>query len=200
MSLDLNAKAQSRQNAERRRGRCTTPSMIMKPISDCRLYAFVDSAYLHGRNPVEVTRMLCDGGADLIQYRAKGQAQNQVRAIAESLLDVTQSAGVGLVINDHPKIALQIGAPYCHLGQEDFFDAGYRTASQVTGCPKEMKLGLSTHAPDQALKALRAEPDYIAIGPVYATQTKVSARPVTLDYVRWAAANVSIPWFAIGGI
>jgi thiamine-phosphate pyrophosphorylase len=174
--------------------------MIMKPLSDCLLYAFVDSAYLHDRNPEEVTKMLCDGGADLIQYRAKGHAPDQVRAVAETILEVTQSAGVGLVINDHPKIALQIGAPCCHLGQEDFFDAGYRTAAQVTGCPKEMKLGLSTHAPDQARRALRAEPDYIAIGPVYATGTKPSAVPVTLDYVHWAAANVSIPWFAIGGI
>jgi thiamine-phosphate pyrophosphorylase len=44
------------------------------------------------------------------------------------------------------------------------------------------------------------EPDYIAIGPVYATGTKPTARPVTLEYVRWAAAHVMIPWFAIGGI
>jgi thiamine monophosphate synthase len=52
----------------------------------------------------------------------------------------------------------------------------------------------------QALRAIRAEPDYLAIGPVYATRTKPTALPVTLDYVRWAAANVSLPWFAIGGI
>jgi thiamine-phosphate pyrophosphorylase len=42
--------------------------------------------------------------------------------------------------------------------------------------------------------------DYIAIGPVFATGTKPGRAPVTLDYVRWAAANISIPWFAIGGI
>ena len=42
--------------------------------------------------------------------------------------------------------------------------------------------------------------DYLAIGPVYATGTKPTAKPVTLEYVRWAAANVGIPWFAIGGI
>ena len=172
----------------------------MKPLRDCRLYAFVDTAYLHGREPVEVARMLCDGGADLIQYRAKGESPDRIRAVAELLLPVTESAGVGLVINDHPKIALQIGAPVCHLGQEDFFDAGYRMADQVTGCPRAMKLGLSTHAPEQARRALRAEPDYVAIGPVYPTATKPSAPPVTLNYVRWAAQNVSRPWFAIGGI
>ena len=61
-------------------------------------------------------------------------------------------------------------------------------------------LGLSTHAPAQALRALAARPAYIAIGPVYPTATKPGVAPVTLDYVRWAAANLQIPWFAIGGI
>jgi thiamine-phosphate pyrophosphorylase len=59
---------------------------------------------------------------------------------------------------------------------------------------------LSSHAPEQAQRAVAAGADYIAIGPVYATGTKPAARPVTLEYVRWAADNVKIPWFAIGGI
>ncbi len=174
--------------------------MPLKPLADCRLYTFVDTAYLHGRSPVEIAQQLCTGGSDLIQLRAKNSHPEEVRRLAEAILPVTQAAGVGLVINDHPQIALQVGVPYCHLGQEDFFEAGYRQAVQVTGCPKEMRLGLSTHAPEQAERALRAGPDYIAIGPVYATGTKPTAKPVTLEYVRWAAANVKIPWFAIGGI
>ena len=68
-----------------------------------------------------------------------------------------------------------------------------------TKTPK-LQIGLCTHAPEQAKRALAAGPDYVAIGPVYATGTKPTARPVTLEYVRWAAANVPIPWFAIGGI
>jgi thiamine-phosphate pyrophosphorylase len=59
---------------------------------------------------------------------------------------------------------------------------------------------LSTHAPEEAQRALAAGADYLAIGPVYPTGTKPDARPVTLEYVRWAAANVAVPWFAIGGI
>lgn len=174
--------------------------MPLKPLADCRLYTFVDTAYLHGRAVTDLAQQLCDGGSDLIQLRAKDVPPDQVRKLAEAVVAVTNKAGVGLVINDYPKIALQAGAPYCHLGQEDFFDAGYKLANQVTGCPREMRLGLSTHAPEQAQRALRAEPDYIAIGPVYPTGTKPTAKPVTLDYVRWAATNVKIPWFAIGGI
>jgi thiamine-phosphate pyrophosphorylase len=63
-----------------------------------------------------------------------------------------------------------------------------------------LQFGLSTHDPAQAQRALAAGADYLGIGPVYATGTKPGARPVTLEYVRWAAAHVPIPWFAIGGI
>ena len=172
----------------------------MKSLSQCRLYTFVDTAYLNGRHPAELTKLLCDGGSDLIQWRAKDESPDEVRRIAEMILPITEAMGVRLVINDHPKVALQIGAPVCHLGQEDFFDGGYTVCDQVRGCPKEMLLGLSTHAPEQAERAIRTAPDYIAIGPIFATPTKPGREPVTLEYVRWARKNVGIPWFAIGGI
>jgi thiamine-phosphate pyrophosphorylase len=120
--------------------------------------------------------------------------------MAELLLPVTQKAGVGLVINDHLDVALGIGADLCHLGQEDFSRTGFSSVPKLRPPGSNLQIGLSTHSPDQARRALGAEADYIAIGPVYATATKPGARPVTLDYVRWAAANVGIPWFAIGGV
>ena len=172
----------------------------MKPLRDCRLYAFVDTAYLHGRDPAELARQLCAGGADLVQLRAKGASAEEVQRLAEALLPVAEKAGVGLVINDHLDVAMAVGAPLLHLGQEDFFDAGHTHASHLAPPTAHFKIGLSTHTPDQARRAMRAEPDYIAIGPVFATPTKPGRPPVTLDYVRWAAANVDIPWFAIGGI
>jgi len=168
----------------------------MKPLSDCRLYTFVDTAYLHGREPEQVARELCEGGSDLIQLRAKHSSKDEIRAMAERIQPITRTAGVGLVINDHPSIARDVGAELCHLGQEDFFDGGV----QISTLPSQVGIGLSTHSPEQAQRALRAGPHYIAIGPVYATPTKPGARPVTLEYVRWAAANITIPWFAIGGI
>jgi thiamine-phosphate pyrophosphorylase len=172
----------------------------MKPLSACRLYAFVDTAYLHGRAPEWVAQQLCDGGADLIQLRAKKSSPVEIWRMAEKILPVTRAANVGLVINDQLEIARGVGAEFCHLGQEDFFDAGYKHVSEVGGEKGEVRIGLSTHAPAQAQRAIAAGADYIAIGPVYATGTKPTAKPVTLDYVRWAAANMSVPWFAIGGI
>jgi thiamine-phosphate pyrophosphorylase len=183
----------------------------MKPLADCRLYTFIDTAYFHGRAPEVFAQQLCDGGADLIQLRAKKSTPDEIRRMAEAILPVTRRANVGLVINDHLDIARETGAEFCHLGQEDFFDAGHTHTSELRtpilrpeateGRPNsELRIGLSTHSPEQAKRALAAGPDYIAIGPVYSTGTKPTAKPVTLEYVRWAAANVNIPWFAIGGI
>jgi thiamine-phosphate pyrophosphorylase len=113
---------------------------------------------------------------------------------------VTKRANVGFVINDHLQLARELGVEFCHLGQEDFFDAGYKQVSELQLAHWPMRIGLSTHEPAQAQRALAAGADYIAIGPIYATGTKPTAKPVTLDYARWAAANVTVPWFAIGGI
>jgi thiamine-phosphate pyrophosphorylase len=175
----------------------------MKPLADCKLYTFVDTAYLRGRAPEVVAQQLCDGGSDLIQLRAKQSSLEEIRRMAEKILPITRAAGVHLAINDHLEIARSVGAEFCHLGQEDFFDAGHTHLSEIRNPKSEVRIGLSTHAPEQAKRALAAGADYLAFGPVYATGTKPTTKPVTLEYVRWAAASqngVTVPWFAIGGI
>ena len=172
----------------------------MKPLTDCKLYTFVDTVYLHGRAPEVVAQQLCDGGSDLIQLRAKKSSPDEIRAMAEKILPITRRANVGLVINDYLDIAKAVDAEFCHLGQEDFFNAGHTNVSEVQNPRSEIRIGLSTHAPAQAKQAFAAGADYVAIGPVYATGTKPTAKPVTLEYVRWAVANATVPWFAIGGI
>lgn len=174
---------------------------MLPPLGDCRLYTFVDTAYLGDRSPVEVTQQLCDGGADLIQLRAKDWSAAEVEATTAKILPITTRAGVWLVVNDHLSIAQQCGAPLCHLGQEDFFDKGYRHVNDLIEPGGETGIGMSTHAPAQAERSIKAGASYIAIGPVYATGTKPTTPPVQLDYVRWAKAHADhVPWFAIGGI
>jgi thiamine-phosphate pyrophosphorylase len=172
----------------------------MKPLPECQLYGFVDMAYLLGRKPEMVVQQLCDGGADLIQLRAKTSTPEEIRRLAETVLPITRKAEVGLVVNDHPAIAQESGAELCHLGQEDFFDAGHTNVSSIRPPGSTLQIGLSTHAPEQARRAIAAAADYVAIGPVFPTATKPGAKAVTLGYVRWAASNVAIPWFVIGGI
>jgi thiamine-phosphate pyrophosphorylase len=179
----------------------------VKSLSECWLYAFVDTICLRGRAPQTVAQQLCDGGADLIQLRAKQSPIDEVRRMAETILPVTRRAGVPLVINDHLSVAQELGTEFCHLGQEDFFDAGYTQISQLLApttlhAPRNRRvgIGLSTHGEEQAKRALSAGPDYIAVGPLYSTATKPGAKPIAPDYLRWAAENVKVPWFAIGGI
>ena len=172
----------------------------MKPLSQCRLYTFIDTASLRGRDPACIARQLCQGGSDLVQLRAKNLPPGEIRPLAAALGPILRRAGVGLVINDHYDLARETGADFCHLGQEDFFDAGFTRVTELMTQPSAPAIGLSTHAPQQAMRALAASPAYVAVGPVYATGTKPGANPVTLDYVRWAAAHLTIPWFAIGGI
>ena len=173
----------------------------MKPLDQCRLYTFVDTAFLRGRAAAAVAEELCQGGSDLIQLRAKDCPPEQVRQLAGEIQPVLRRAGVGLVINDHWDIAREMGADFCHLGQEDFFGAGLTRVSQLP-TPHVAASGRLEHACDPNRPRARWPPGRptSAIGPVYATGTKPGARPVTLEYVRWAAANVRIPWFAIGGI
>lgn len=179
----------------------------MKPLSDCRLYTFVDTAYLRGRPARDIAQQLCDGGSDLIQLRAKDSSLDDVRRLAEAILPVTRRAGIPLVINDHFALARDLGAEFCHLGQEDFFNAGCTHVAQLSASADRQPpvgarvgIGLSTHSQAQAERALAAEPDYIGVGPVYSTATKPEAAPIARDYLRWVTSHVQVPWFAIGGI
>jgi thiamine-phosphate pyrophosphorylase len=166
-------------------------------LERCRLYTFIDTSYLRGRDPGELARQLCDGGSDLIQLRAKDKSIEEITQLGLQLRPILSRYGVGMVVNDHWEVAKEVGADFCHLGQEDFFDRKLDESPITSQLPP---IGLSTHAPDQAARAIKAGPAYIAIGPVYPTPTKPGVKPVTVEYVRWAAQNVRLPWFAIGGI
>lgn len=150
---------------------------------------------------MEIAQSLCDGGADLVQFRSKDWTPDQIRPVARKLKFVTERSGVHLVINDYPAIARDVGASFCHLGQEDLFATGHeQVASLGLSGPPPPLAGLSSHSPSDALRAVSAGAAYVAVGPVFPTPTKPGRPGVTLDYVRWAAAHLILPWFAIGGI
>src|SRR5262245_54431750 len=138
----------------------------MKPLSECRLYTFVDTMYLRGRPAVEIARQLCDGGSDIIQLRAKSSGFEDVQRMAEAIARISESAGVHFVVNDHVDVARGLPHPFCHLGQEDFFDGGRSHVSQLYVATSKggsfsslsldsrpLQIGLSTHSPAQAERA-----------------------------------------------
>ncbi len=172
----------------------------MKTWAECRLYAFVDAAYLDGRAPGELARALCGGGADVVQARAKGWGRDRTHRLVDEVLPVVTRFGARFVLNDDWSLGCELGVSCVHLGQEDFFGAGRVHRDGLPGSTGGPELGLSSHAPEQFRRAESAGAAYVAAGPVFATPTKPGRPAVTLDYVRWASANARMPWFAIGGI
>jgi thiamine-phosphate pyrophosphorylase len=135
------------------------------------------------------------GGLTLVQYRDK-TAEDPIRLrLAEKLCHLCHRYNALFLVNDRVDIALAVDADGVHLGQQDIPIA---LARQILG-PSRI-IGRSTTNPDEMQRALDEGADYIGVGPVYETPTKAGKAAAGLDYVRYAAANSPVPWFAIGGI
>jgi thiamine-phosphate pyrophosphorylase len=129
------------------------------------------------------------GGVDIVQIREKRMLDGELLPRLREAREVTRRLGIPLVVNDRPDLALLCDADYVHVGQDDLpVEAARRVGVAV---------GQSTHSSEEIDRTIA---DYIGVGPVYATPTKAGRPAVGLELVRYAAANVRIPWFAIGGI
>jgi thiamine-phosphate pyrophosphorylase len=141
-------------------------------------------------------------GAEIIQYRDKlsdaGTALVQARALRElcSRTGVSAPQGLKLIMNDRADLCLAAEFDGVHVGQDDLSP---ESARKIIG--PERWLGVSTHNPQQVREAEKTSADYIAIGPVFATASKVNPDPVIgLEGVRQARALTRKPLVAIGGI
>lgn len=154
-----------------------------------RLYPIVDTARWVER--------IAAAGARIIQLRNKTLAGDALRAEIRTALAAARQHGAALVVNDFWQIAIEEGAPWLHLGQEDL-DTADLAAIRKAG----IKLGLSTHDEPELDRALGAAPDYIALGPIYPTTLK-SMRFAPQGLARigaWKQRIGAIPLIAIGGI
>ena len=136
-------------------------------------------------------------GVRTIQLRLKDASSERVRhEIAESL-KVCAQHGCQLIVNDYWREAIDLGADYLHLGQEDLAAADL-AAIRARG----IRLGISTHSPEELEIALAARPDYVALGPIYETRLKAMQwAPQGLGRItEWKARIGNLPLVAIGGI
>lgn len=143
-------------------------------------------------------RALLEGGAQVVQLRAKDQNRDETRILLCQILPLFARTEVPLIVNDDLELALEFPEIGLHIGQDDIPVEQARAA-----LGKGRLLGLSTHSPEQAAAAIaRADLlDYFAVGPVFATQTKPDYIPVGLELVRHVASlNPPLPWVCIGGI
>jgi thiamine-phosphate pyrophosphorylase len=167
----------------------------MKPIKNARLYVILDTGYVPKEHLLDMARLVIKGGADILQLRAKAESDEEILRIAPPIRDLAGASGIPLIINDRPAIAGQLDAAGVHVGQDDMSVADARQTMRIKGT-----VGKSTHSEQQIAQTLAEKPDYIAVGPVFATPTKPDYSPVGLGLVRYAAEHVKIPFFCIGGI
>ena len=169
-----------------------------------RLYPIIDfSCFAAKPDPISCVISfageLITAGATIIQYRDKISPPQKVLSVGRELRRVTRDRAT-LIINDYPDVSLACDADGVHLGQDDLSPAAARRI--FASARKDGRwIGFSTHNPDQAKEADTMPIDYLAVGPVFTTSSKVNPDPVIgLDGVRNIKQSTAKPLVAIGGI
>ena len=165
-------------------------------LSDKKLYLVTNSDEFDSDDKfLDAIASALEGGVDILQLREKTMPANKILELGRKIKQLCLQYDVTFIVNDRIDIALILEADGVHLGQDDL---DVKCAREILGA--NTIIGVSTHAPEQALKAVLDGADYIGVGPVFATPTKQGRVPVGLEYVKWASENIEIPAFAIGGI
>jgi len=171
-------------------------------LEDFRIYSILDTAYVSREWWIETYRKLIQGGADLVQIRAKNESHRERVELLEALLPDYVNGGRPLIVNDdleaaalYPGMGLGI-----HLGQDDLDPVMVRERLGAG-----VLVGLSTHTREQAKEAMELARkkiiDYFAVGPLFKTPTKPDYRPVGLELAKEVMEmNPPVPFFTIGGI
>jgi thiamine-phosphate pyrophosphorylase len=152
-------------------------------------------------NIIAVVESALQGGVDIVQFRQKDGDDQPRFVIAQALCQLCHRYGALFIVNDRVDIAIAVGADGIHVGQTDLPVSVVRQILNANGNGADQYIiGQSTTNPEELTIALQNQVDYIGVGPVYATPTKPNKPASGHDYVQYAAKNVEIPWFAIGGI
>ncbi len=166
------------------------------------LYAILDAdaASAAGWTVPALARAVLDGGARLLQVRAKTAGSAALLELCRTVVALARPLGALVIADDRADVAMLAGADGVHVGQDDLPVAAVRAAF-----PRLTIIGLSTHTSAQIHAAEAAQPDYVAVGPVFGTKTKATGYDaVGLDLVREAvrvhSGGAARPVVAIGGI
>jgi thiamine-phosphate pyrophosphorylase len=163
----------------------------LERLRSARLYLVCDD------HPDEFLEAVLGAGVDIVQLRMKDPeaGDDAIVAAGRRFARAAAAHGALFILNDRPDLVDAAGADGVHVGQDDMPAAQAR--SLVGG---DRLVGLSTHSPVQVDGAGTVSVDYIGVGPVNETPTKPGRPAVGLELVRYAAANATVPFFAIGGI
>lgn len=159
------------------------------------LYAVTDRAWLGNDSLPEQVEKAIKGGASFVQLREKDLGLDEFIKLAAEVKTITDKYNIPYVINDNVDVALAVNADGVHLGQGD---EKIKAAGQKLGHGKI--IGLSAHTVEEAIQAEENGADYIGVGAVFNTTTKLDANTVSFETLRRICQSVNIPVVAIGGI
>lgn len=169
----------------------------MKCFKEFPIYGITAEAMSNGRDNMTVVKAMLEAGIKFIQYREKEKTGLARYEECLKLKKLVHEYNAAFIIDDFVDLAIAVDADGVHIGQDDLPVPAVR---KLLGPDKI--IGLSTHSPEQLEKANEIADliDYIGCGPVYATNTKKTAVPVGLEYVKYATEHAKMPFVAIGGI
>jgi thiamine-phosphate pyrophosphorylase len=168
----------------------------MRPELKLGLYLVTDERLSRGRLTAEIVRAAIRGGIDVVQLRGKDLPAREQLAIGRELRAITREAGVLFIVNDRVDLALALDADGVHVGQDDL---PAEVARQLVG--PDRIVGVSAATIPEALAARDAGADYLGVGAIYGTATKLDAGAATgPGLLRTIAGAVDLPLVAIGGI
>ncbi len=168
----------------------------LKEFKKENIYCITAEKFSNGRNNIEVVKQMLSAGIKIIQYREKYKSFKEKLNECLVIRKLTKKKNAILIVNDHPDLCLMIKADGVHLGQDDYPVLNVR---KLLG--KKYIIGISTHAPNQYIKAVKDGADYAGVGPLFETHTKDDVMaPVGISYLKWVVKNQKIPFVAIGGI
>ena len=159
------------------------------------IYVLADNSLVPDKSHVEIAKAALDGGARLIQFRAKNLMRREFYKTARGLALLCENYGALLIINDVVEVARELGAAGVHLGEDDL------SVEQAKILAPGLLIGRSTHSREEALEVEKAGADYVAFGAIFPTATKGRPTPIQgVEKLREVCAQVQKPVVAIGGI
>jgi thiamine-phosphate pyrophosphorylase len=168
-------------------------SSARRRLADVRLCVLLTGG--SGRDLGRLIAEAAAGGAGMVQLREKDMSDRERLERARQVRRWTRAAGILFVVNDRADVARLADADGVHLGQEDL---PMRDARRIVG--PDMLIGVSTHNLEQVRQAVLDGAAYLGVGPTFSSKTKASPQLAGLDFVRAAAAETTLPTFAIGGV
>ena len=162
---------------------------------DLLLYGVTDSKKLKGRKMSELVEEAILGGVTMIQLREKEMTHEEFKQESLDVQSVCQKNHIPLIINDDVELCKEIDADGVHIGQDDL---NLKEARKILG--EDKIIGVSAHNYEEAKIALENGADYLGVGAIFATQTKVDAQNISMETLNEICQKVDIPVVAIGGI